>query len=85
MQHGRALRVLIVGLGGVTQTFRHWPERVLALALVRRGHHVFAIGTHDPQRPALAQTSETIDGVEVVRVPRATVPIVRWHRRLMRC
>ncbi|NJL33622.1 MAG: hypothetical protein HC893_06870 [Chloroflexaceae bacterium] len=27
------------------------------------------MGTHDPQRPALAQTSETIDGVEVVRVP----------------
>ncbi|NJL33623.1 MAG: hypothetical protein HC893_06875 [Chloroflexaceae bacterium] len=37
VQHGRALRVLIVGLGGVTQTFRHWPERVLALALVRVG------------------------------------------------
>lgn len=62
------MRILIVGLGGVTRTFRHWPERVLALALARRGHHVRAIGTHDPQRPALATRSEQIDGVAVVRV-----------------
>jgi len=62
------MRVLIVGLGGVTRTFRHWPERVLALALARRGHVVHAIGTHDPQRPALAARSEQIDGVDVTRV-----------------
>jgi glycosyltransferase involved in cell wall biosynthesis len=64
----KPLHVLIVGLGGVTQTFRHWPERVLALALARRGHTVRAIGTHDPQRPALAARHETIDGVQVQRV-----------------
>lgn len=64
----RALRVLVVGLGGVTRTFRHWPERVLALALARRGHQVRALGTHDVQRPALAARYEQISGVEVVRV-----------------
>lgn len=74
MSQPRRLRVLIVGLGGVTHTFRHWPERVLALALVRRGHQVAAIGTHDPQRSALAQTHETIDGVHVVRVPPCYAP-----------
>lgn len=67
-------RVLIVGLGGVTRTFRHWPERVLALALARRGHQVRAIGTHDPTRPALAARHETIEGVEVVRVRSAYWP-----------
>ncbi len=68
------MRVLIVGLGGVTHTFRHWPERVLALALVRRGHTVAAIGTHDPQRPALAQPHEIIEGVQVWRVPPRYAP-----------
>jgi glycosyltransferase involved in cell wall biosynthesis len=63
------VNVLIVGLGGVTHTFRHWPERVLALALARRGHHVRAIGTHDAQRPALAARRETIEGIDVARVP----------------
>lgn len=62
------MKILIVGLGGVTHTFRHWPERVLALALARRGHTVRAIGTRDQARPALAKSTETIDGVEVVRV-----------------
>jgi glycosyltransferase involved in cell wall biosynthesis len=62
------VNVLIVGLGGVTHTFRHWPERVLALALARRGHTVRAIGIHDPQRPALATRAECIDGVDVIRV-----------------
>jgi glycogen synthase len=67
-------RVLIVGLGGVTRTFRHWPERVLALALARRGHQVRAIGTHAPDRPALSTHHETIEGVEVVRVRSAYWP-----------
>lgn len=62
------MRVLIVGLGGVTRTFYHWPERILALALKRRGHHVRAIGIHDTARPALATRTECIDGVDVVRV-----------------
>ncbi|MBK9713067.1 MAG: glycosyltransferase family 4 protein [Kouleothrix sp.] len=62
------MNVLIVGLGGVTQSFRHWPERVLALALARRGHAVWAIGTHDPSRPALAARREVVEGVQVVRV-----------------
>lgn len=62
------MNILIVGLGGVTRTFRHWPERVLSLALARRGHTVWSIGTRDPQRPALAERHEVIDGVTVFRV-----------------
>lgn len=62
------MKVLIVGLGGVTRTFRHWPERVLAMALMQQGHSVRAIGTHDPSRPALAQRNEIIEGIDVVRV-----------------
>jgi glycosyltransferase involved in cell wall biosynthesis len=68
------VNILIVGLGGVTHTFRHWPERVLALALQRRGHTVWAIGTHDRRRPALATRHEVIDGVEVFRVKSAYWP-----------
>ncbi|NJN68269.1 MAG: hypothetical protein HC884_16925 [Chloroflexaceae bacterium] len=52
------MNILIVGLGGVTRAFRHWPERVLALALVRRGHAVRAIGPRDPTRPALANRTK---------------------------
>jgi glycosyltransferase involved in cell wall biosynthesis len=61
--------VLIVGLGGVTSTFRHWPERVLALALRRRGHEVWTIGTRNPQHPALAAPAERIEDIDVLRVP----------------
>lgn len=70
----RPLHVLIVGIGGVTRVFRHWPERVLALALTRRGHRVWAIGTHDPTHPALATRHEWIEGVEVIRVPSSYWP-----------
>lgn len=62
------MKVLIVGLGGVTTTFRNWPERIVALALARRGHQVRAIGTHDPRRPALATRHEMIEHVTVQRV-----------------
>lgn len=57
-----------MGLGGVTRTFRNWPERVLALALTRRGHEVWNIGTRDRTRPAIAAPRERIEGVEVRRV-----------------
>ncbi len=62
------MRVLILGLGGVTSTFHNWPERVLALALTRRGHEVWNIGTRDPSRPAIAVARERIEGIEVRRV-----------------
>jgi glycosyltransferase involved in cell wall biosynthesis len=76
------MNVLIIGLGGVTHTFRHWPERILALALARRGHTVWSIGTHDPNRPALANQHETIDGVEVYRVRPAYSPNIALGRAL---
>ena len=62
------MRVLVLGLGGVTSTFRNWPERVLALALTRRGHEVWNIGTRDASRPAIALPRERILGIEVRRV-----------------
>jgi len=68
------VNLLIVGLGGVTRAFRHWPERVLALALTRRGHTVRAIGTRDAARPALAKRHEVIEGMEVARVRSAYWP-----------
>jgi glycosyltransferase involved in cell wall biosynthesis len=73
---------LIVGLGGVTYTFRHWPERVLALALQRRGHSVRAIGTHDARRPALATRHECIEGIDVARVPARYWPNAALARAL---
>jgi glycogen synthase len=75
---------LIVGLGGITRDFRHWPERVLGLALHRRGHTVWSIGTHDPARPALASRSENIDGVQVYRVRSAYWPNPQLARALER-
>ncbi len=63
------LRIAIVGMGGVTRQFRHWPERVIGRALVRRGHHVVNIAYHDPQHPALTRWEEEVDGIVVRRVP----------------
>ncbi|HEY1016309.1 MAG TPA: glycosyltransferase family 4 protein [Herpetosiphonaceae bacterium] len=62
------MKILVVGLGGVTAAFRNWPERIVALDLAKRGHAVRAIGTRDPARPALASRRETIGGVDVQRV-----------------
>jgi glycogen synthase len=63
------MRILIVGLGGVTREFRNWPERILATALVRRGHTVFAYGHREAGNPLLSAPDETIDGVRVRRFP----------------
>jgi len=68
------MNVLLIGLGGLTQTFRHWPERILALALARRGHTVLSIGIHDPKQPALAKTFEKIEQIPVYRVPGRYFP-----------
>lgn len=68
------MQILIVGLGGVTATFRNWPERIVALGLAQRGHAVRAIGTHDPKRPALAARNEIIEGVTVQRVRSGYAP-----------
>jgi glycogen synthase len=72
------LRVLIVGLGGVTRVFRNWPERVIARALVGRGHAVRAVGMLYPGIPGLTDERDLIDGVEVRRVPQSPWP----NRRL---
>ncbi|MBP8251007.1 MAG: glycosyltransferase family 4 protein [Herpetosiphon sp.] len=68
------MKILIVGLGGVTATFRNWPERIVAVELAKRGHHVRAIGTHDPSRPALAARHEVVEGVTVQRVRSGYAP-----------
>lgn len=78
------MNVLIVGQGGVTREFRHWPERVLALALARRGHTVWSIGTFDRTRTALATRDEQIEGVQVYRVRSAYWPNGELARALRR-
>lgn len=63
------MRVAIVGMGGVTTTFRNWPERVIGRALVERGHEVANIAYYDPRQPALSRHAEVVDGIRVWRVP----------------
>lgn len=64
------MRVLIVGLGGVTRNFRNWPERTLGQALVKAGHEVYAVTYWQPESPHLGldQREEMIDGIRVYRV-----------------
>lgn len=76
------LRIAIVGMGGVTREFRHWPERVIGRALVKRGHHVVNIGYHDPKIPALAATHDEVDGIVVRRVPVRHWPNDQLYRAL---
>ena len=64
------MRVLILGLGGISRHFRNWPERTLGHALVRAGHQVHALTYWQPASPQLGleQREETIDGIHVYRV-----------------
>ena len=64
------MRILILGLGGVSRHFRNWPERTLGQALVRAGHEVHAITYWQPESPhlGLERREETIDGIHVHRV-----------------
>jgi glycosyltransferase involved in cell wall biosynthesis len=64
------MRVLILGLGGVSRHFRNWPERTLGQALVRAGHEVHAITYWQPEQPhlGLERRDEQIDGIQVHRV-----------------
>jgi len=63
------MHIAIFGLGGVTQTFRQWPERVLGERLVRLGHSVVFYGYHDPNSPHLREKEEVIAGIRVHRLP----------------
>ncbi len=64
------MRILIIGLGGVSRHFRNWPERTLGQALVAAGHDVTALTYWQPDQPHLGLTArrEVIDGIEVRRV-----------------
>ncbi len=70
------MRILIIGLGGVTRVFRNWPERTLGQALVQAGHEVHAITYWQPQQPHLGLDTrfEVIDGIKVHRVKPQFVP-----------
>ena len=78
------MRILNVGLGGVTREFRNWPERIHTAALARRGHHVVAYGYLDPSSPLLSTREEHIDGVLVRRLPRRHWPTPELWRALDR-
>lgn len=64
------MRILILGLGGVSRHFRNWPERTLGQALVRAGHEVHAITYWQPKQLHLGLDAreEVIDGIHVHRV-----------------
>ena len=64
------MRVLIVGLGGLSRLFRNWPERTLGQMLVRAGHEVHAVTYWQPEQAhlGLAEREEEIDGIQVHRV-----------------
>ncbi|MEF3276047.1 MAG: glycosyltransferase family 4 protein [Chloroflexus sp.] len=64
------MRILIIGLGGVSRQFRNWPERTLGQALVAAGHEVMALTYWQPDQPQLGLTerAEEIDGIRVRRV-----------------
>lgn len=66
----KTMRILIIGLGGITANFHNWPERTLGQALVAAGHEVHAIGYYQPAQPHLGlnKREEQIDGVHVMRV-----------------
>lgn len=70
------MRVLILGLGGITRVFRNWPERTLGQALVAAGHDVQAITYFQPEQAHLGLDTrrETIDGIRVTRVKPEFVP-----------
>ena len=76
------MRIVRVGMGGVTTSFRPWPERVLGRALVKRGHTVSNIAFHDPRQAALANVQEVIDGITVRRVPIRHAPNGALYRAL---
>jgi glycosyltransferase involved in cell wall biosynthesis len=78
------MRILNLGLGGVTREYRNWPERIHALALARRGHQVVAYGYRDPANPLLAAREERIEGVLVRRLPRRHWPTPELWRALDR-
>ncbi len=63
------MQIAIFGLGGVTQTFRQWPERVLGERLVWLGHSVVFYGYRDPRSPHLREKEEEIAGIRVHRLP----------------
>ncbi|WP_322815500.1 glycosyltransferase family 4 protein [Chloroflexus sp.] len=64
------MRILIIGLGGISRHFRNWPERTLGQALVAAGHEVMALTYWQPDQPHLGLTArrEEIDGIAVRRV-----------------
>ena len=76
------MHVAIFGLGGVTQTFRQWPERVLGERLVGLGHSVVAYGYRDPRSPHLRERAEEIAGIQVRRVPPRSWPAGALRRAM---
>src|SRR5512140_3738083 len=62
------MKILLVTMGGITHFFRNWPERLLARALVERGHEVMAYTYLDPRSEAMREPHDVVDGVRVERI-----------------
>lgn len=76
------LRIAIVGMGGVTELFHNWPERVIGRALVERGHQVVNIGYYQPKQAGLRDREAVIDGITVRRVAVRHWPNTELYRAL---
>ncbi len=76
------MQIAIIGLGGVTQPFRQWPERVLGERLVGLGHHVVFYGYYDPASAHLRERVEEIAGIEVRRLPPRFWPSQELRRAM---
>jgi glycosyltransferase involved in cell wall biosynthesis len=76
------MQIAIFGLGGVTQTFRQWPERVLGERLVELGHSVVAYGYYDARSAHFGKRAEEIAGIRVRRVPPRFWPARALYRAM---
>ena len=78
------MNIGLVTAGGITRTFRNWPERRLGAALVERGHDVRALTLFDPAVPHLAERHVEIEGIRVERIRPTVAELWRGLRSLGR-
>src|SRR5215217_5821347 len=74
------MHILLVTTGGITRTYRNWPEVLLAKALIKRGHRVRAFTYLSAKNEALSNPKENIEGIEVERItPNGWLTLDFWN------